>query len=105
MANTINALNYDEWAAYGLADYGDFSDGITECNMWEDSFSGHGEWWFAAEEPLPNGDYVIYFGSWGNDNSPGASMYTHAEMFESKEEFDARVKDWENQPEWIGEDL
>ena len=46
-----------------------------------------------------------YFGTWGNDNSPGASTYTHAEIFNMDDAADAaeyqkRVKHWESQPEW-----
>ena len=103
MPFTINAFNHAEWVQHGLADYCDFADQISECNVGEDTFSGFGEWFFVPEEPLPNGDKVIYFGSWGNDNSPGASSYTNAEIFESTEEaeFQRRVKHWESQPEYV----
>jgi len=105
MPFTINAFNHDEWKHHGLADYGDFADKITECNVDEDEFSGNGEWFFVPDEPLPNGDRVIYFGSWGNDNSPGASSYTNAEIFDAVDpdhliEFSQRVDHWENQPEF-----
>jgi len=58
---------------------------------------------------MPTGEHVIYFGSWGNDNSPGASSYTHAEIFDMPDKADAaafakRVKKWESQPEFVGED-
>lgn len=109
MPFTINAFNLDEWERHGLADFGDFADQITECNTGEDSFSGFGEWYFVPDEPLPNGDRVIYFGSWGNDNSPGASMYTNAEIFDVLDpnqliEFSKRVDHWESQPEYIETD-
>ena len=83
MSFTISAFNHDDWNRYGLSDYGDFADQITEVNVSEDSFSGFGEWFFVPTEPLSNGDRVIYFGSWGNDNSPGASAYTNAEIFDA----------------------
>ena len=72
MPFTINAFDNVEWKRYGLADYEDFAEQISECNMGEDPSSGYCEWYFVPDEPLPNGDQVIYFGSWGNDNSPGA---------------------------------
>ncbi len=102
----INAFNHEEWKRHGLAEYGEFADRITECNVGEDSYSGYGEWFFVPDEPLPNGDRVIYFGSWGNDNSPGASTYTNAEIFDALDpdqlvEFSKRVDHWENQPEHI----
>ena len=109
MSVTINAFDHQEWHRLGLADFGDFADQITECNVGEDSFSGYGEWFFVQDEPLPTGERVIYFGSWGNDNSPGASSYTHAELFDMADEADAaafakRVKKWESQPEFLDHD-
>jgi hypothetical protein len=106
MPFTINAFDHEEWKRHGLADFGDFADRITECNIGEDSFSGFGEWFFVPDEPLPNGDRVIYFGSWGNDNSPGASTYTNAEIFDALDpdqlvEFSRRVDHWESQPEHL----
>lgn len=108
MSFTINAFNHQEWHRLGLADFSAFADEITECNMGEDAFSGYGEWFFVADEPLPTGDRVIYFGSWGNDNSPGASSYTHAEVFDLADEADAaafarRVQEWESLPEFLSE--
>lgn len=106
MPFTINAFNHVEWERHGLADYCVFADQFTECNVGEDSFSGFGEWFFVPDEPLPNNDRVIYFGSWGNDNSPGASTYTNAEIFNGDDpvdlaEFHERVKHWETQPESV----
>lgn len=105
MAFTVNAFNHAEWQRYGLQDYGAFADQVSECNVGEDAFSGYGEWFYIPDEPLPNNDRVIYFGTWGNDNSPGASSYTHAEIFDTDDPVDAakyqkRVKEWESQPEW-----
>lgn len=109
MAFTVTAFNHHEWQHLGLADYGDFADQVSECNVGEDAFSGFGEWFYVPDEPLPNNDRVIYFGSWGNDNSPGASSYTHAEIFnmdapDDAAEYEKRVKDRESQPEWDEED-
>ena len=109
MSFTISAFNHDDWNRCSLADFSDFADQIAEVNVSEDAFSGFGDWFFVPNEPLPNGDRVIYFGSWGNDNSPGASMYTHAEIFDALDpdqliEFSKRVDHWENQPEFAEED-
>lgn len=105
MSFTINAFKHEEWQRLGLADFADFADRITECNVGEDSFSGYGEWFYVPDEPLPNGDWVIYHGTWGNDNSPGASMYTYAEIFDGSDpdemaEFALRQRDWESKPEY-----
>lgn len=106
MCFTITAFNHEEWSRLGLADFGDFADMITECSVGEDAFSGFGEWFFIPNDPLPNNDRVIYFGSWGNDNSPGASCYTCAEVFDMNDaedaaEFQERNKEWAAKPEWI----
>jgi hypothetical protein len=105
MSFTICAFNHREWKRCKLADYGDFADQTTECNQGEDAFSGYGEWFHIPDDPLPGNDRVIYFGTWGNDNSPGASSYTHAEIFDMDDSDDAakyakRVQEWESQPEW-----
>src|SRR5579863_1331539 len=106
MPFTICAFNQAEWDHFGLADFSDFAEMISECNVGEDSFSGFGEWFFAPDEPLPSGHRVIYFGSWDNDNSPGASTYTHAELFDmadvdDAEAFERRAENWENEPEHV----
>ena len=105
MGYTICASNHAEWFRLGLAEFSEFSECINECNMGEDEFSGYGEWWYVPDEPLPSGERVIYFGSWGNDNSPGASHYTFATLFaasdpEEMAEFTLRVQNLEAQPEF-----
>jgi hypothetical protein len=104
MAFTITAFNHKEWARYGLQEFGDFADQVGECNMGEDAFSGYGEWFYIPDEPLANNDRVIYFGTWGNDNSPGASSCTYAEIFDmdcEAAEYQKRIKHWESQPELV----
>lgn len=106
MSFTINAFNHTEWERLGLADFGDFADQISECNQSEYGDGQlEGEWFFVPDAPLPNGDRVIYFGSWGNNNSPGASSYTNAEIFDGTDpnelaEFTLRVQEWEGRPEY-----
>ena len=77
MAFTICAFNHREWARYNLANFEDFADMISECNQGEDAFSGFGEWFYVPDERLANNDAVIYFGTWGNDHSPG-DIVVHA---------------------------
>lgn len=105
MSFTVNAFNHAEWRRLGLADFAQYAEKISECNMGEDAFSGYGEWFYVPDEPLPNGDRVIYFGSWGNDNSPGASSYTYATIFDGHDpddmaNFALRVRELESQPEF-----
>lgn len=108
MSFTVNAFDQAEWNHHGLSDFSDFAEMISECNVGEDAFSGFGEWFFVPDEPLSNGDRVIYFGSWGNDNSPGASMYTNAELFDMNDSQDSaafveRLQHWQSQAECIEE--
>jgi hypothetical protein len=108
MSLNVTAFNHHEWERYGLADYEDFADRISECNVGEDASSGYGEWFYVPDERLPTNDAVIYFGSWGNDNSPGASSYTHAEIFDMDDRDDAaeyskRVREWRQQPQCLAE--
>jgi hypothetical protein len=120
MPNTICAAKHAEWEENSLADYGDFSDMVEFVNQGEDAFSGYGEWYYIPDEVLPpmqGVDYegktpnerAIYFGTYGNDNSPGASHYTYAEIFdmddeEDAAEFEARKAEWEAKPEYIETD-
>jgi len=83
MPVTINAFNHAKWERHGLKDYADFTECVTLCDQSEYGDGQlEGEWFFIDDEPLPNGRRVIYHGSFGNDNAPGASMYTHAEIFD-----------------------
>lgn len=108
MSFVINAFNHREWRCRGLAEYEDFADMVTECNVGEDAFSGYGEWFYIPDQRLPGNQAVVYFGSWGNDHGPGASMYTNAALFDMDDpddsaEFARTVARWQRQPEWIGE--
>ena len=115
MAFTVKASDHAEWEQNSLADYGDFSDMVEYCNQGEDAFSGYGDWYYIPDDPLaPMKDVreykanerVIYFGSYGNDNSPGASHYTYAEIFDMDDEDDAaefekRKAEWEASEEYL----
>lgn len=106
MSFSLTAFHHAEWQRHGLQDFSEFADRITECNVGEDAFSGFGEWFYIPDEPLPNGDWVIYHGSWSNDNSAGASMHTSAEIFDGSDfdelaEFTLLCKHWEAMPEYV----
>lgn len=106
MSITVHAFNHREWVKRGLASFGHFADRITHRNVGkEDDGSSYGEWFYASDEPLPNGDRVIYFGSWGSNHSPGAPTHTHAQIFAASDpdelaEFTLRVQHWQSQPEF-----
>lgn len=118
MAFTVCASSHEKWEQNSLEDFADFSDKIEWRNQEEiGDGGGRGEWFYIPEEKLPpmkGVDYerkepnerVIYFGTYGNDNSPGADAYTYAEIFdmddpEDAEEFEKRSQEWENDPEYL----
>ena len=114
MSININAFDHREWASHNLQDYGDFSDRISECNQEEMGDHTIGEWFYIPDEPLsitkdnPNERRVIYNGTWGNDNSPGASSYTWATIYDMTDpddvaEYEKLKKQMEDAPEWLTE--
>ncbi len=113
MSITMHAHDHKDWEVYKLADYGDFSECISECNVRDDyADSTAGDWFYVPDETLTNeqGTFrVIYYGSWSNYNSPGASHYTHAELYDvadedDMEQFEKDKSHWEGLPESIESD-
>ena len=109
MSLNLTGWNHREWEKLGLEDYGQFCHKSTECNVGEDHYSGYGRWFYIPEKPLANNTAVVYWGTWGNDNSPGASSYTYAEIFdlsdkEDAQEYKERKEYWEGQPEYVEEE-
>jgi hypothetical protein len=106
----MHVANFDhkEWDRLNLQDYSEFSEKITECDQRELGDCTAGNWYYIPDEPVTNENgvfKVIYHGSWGNYNSPGASSYTYAELFDTTdpddmEDFEKQKKNWENSPEW-----
>jgi len=114
MSDTLNAFDHKRWAEEKLQDYGEFADRTGECNQLEEGDGTSGEWFYIPDDPLPELEHepgerrVIYHGSWGNYNSPGASSYTYATIYympEDQEEYEADKKKWEEAPEWAQQDM
>lgn len=110
MPFTVNAFNHAEWERHSLQDFGDFSESVEYVNQQPDfGDCDCGDWYFIPDDPLPYGERVIYFGSFGNDHSPGASVYTYAELFDMDDEddtaeFERRKRCWESAPEYLDSD-
>ena len=110
MSFTVNAFNHAEWERYSLQDFGDFSELVEYVNQRPDyGDSDCGDWFYIPDEPSPANDRVIYFGSFGNDHSPGASIFTYAELFnmdheEDAAEFERRKQCWKSVPEYLESD-
>lgn len=118
MSITVQGHNYHDWEQHSLQDFGDFSDMVAYVNQSEDGFGGgKGEWFYIPDEVLPpmkDVDYgdqkpnerAIYFGTFSNSHSPGASHYTYAEIYDMDDEDDAKAFEeekakWEEQEEYL----
>jgi hypothetical protein len=111
MSVNFCAFNHRDWSAYNLADYGDFAECVEWVNQQEDGCDQlRGEWWYSPDEVVTvdrQGTFrVIYYGSFGNYNSPGASSYTYAELYDVADADDVAdyakaVERWEGFPEYL----
>ena len=104
MSTTYNAFDHKGWASAGLKDFAAFSDMIEYVNQSEYGDGQlEGEWFFADDEHLPDGSFAIYWGTFGNDNSPGADSYTYAEVYSQDEieEYDTAVREWVAKEEYL----
>jgi hypothetical protein len=99
-SESVCASDHRRWQALGLQDYEKFSDKTTDRNQVDCGDHSEGLWFYVQESPLPDGSYVIYYGSWGNYNSPGADNYTHAELYDTQEEQRHDAAEWQARPEW-----
>lgn len=102
----IEASNYKQWKKFSLLDYADYADCVTYCNQSEYGDGQlSGDWYYVDDEKR-----VVYVGSFGNDNAPGADHYTSAEVFMGDEEltgemtYAERVAELEAMPEYAPTD-
>ena len=79
------ASDHMSWNGAGLEDFEKFSEMVEYINQTELGDGQHeGEWYYSDDENL-----TIYHGTFGNDNSPGASDYTYATVFDDIAEYEA----------------
>jgi hypothetical protein len=80
-----------------LKDFGDFADCVEYVNQREYGDGQlEGQWWYDDDEHS-----TIYYGSFGNDNSPGASSCTYAEVYDDKTEYLLACAEWMAAPEYL----
>lgn len=77
-----------------LMRYEQFSDKITYVNQKDIGDCYKGSWFYGDDENL-----VIYYGTFGNFNSPGSRMET--EEFETQKEYQTMLAKWKNLPEYL----
>lgn len=81
-------------------DFSDYADCVTYCNRSEYGDGQlEGEWYYCDDV-----NCVIYSGSFGNYNAPGASGYTHCDLYETRQAYEDDKAAWEAEPEYEGED-
>lgn len=97
---SYNAFNHKEWDDAGLKDFSDFSELVDYVNQEEFGDSARGEWFYGDDE-----NRTLYWGTFADDHSPGASQYTSAEIFETDEEYKAKLAEWEALPEYVEEEI
>ena len=99
MSDHYCAFDHEEWDSAGLKDYGDFAECVSYVNQREyGDGSLAGGWYYCDDETR-----TIYSGSFGNDNSPGASMYTYADVYgeEEADEYAADKARWDAKDEYL----
>ena len=95
----VSGTDYKLWDALGLDAI--MNDGkMTYVNQREDGFETLAGDWFIAD----GARRIIISGSFGNDHSPGASHYTHAEVYADEESYREDLAVWEAAEEYIETD-
>lgn len=99
---TVCASDYKRWSELRLPYYCNHSEEWSYYNQIDIGDKLEGNWYWVPDKPkLPNGDYVVIVGTFGNYNSPGHSHWTQAIMFESKLEFLDYVQELKEYPEYL----
>lgn len=94
LLNAFNDRKY--WAEYKLKDFGDYAEMVEYVNDRPDCFdSNRGDWFYGDDERK-----ILYSGTYGNDHSPGASMYTYAEIL-TPEEYRQALEKWNKAPAYL----
>lgn len=94
----LNAHNdRAEWESRGLKEFGDYAESVEYVYDQPDyEGSNRGEWFYADDETQ-----TLYTGTYGNDHSPGASMYTWAEIFTDADIYRFHVDKWNKAPAYV----
>ena len=90
------AWDHKEWDAAGLDAILDRHE-MEYVNQEDDGPDQlRGEWYVADDDA-----HIIIYGTFGNDNSPGASSYTYADVYDDEEGYRAELAEWEDKPEYL----
>jgi len=78
-----------------IKDFNEYCEWVTYCNQDDDFDQLMGDWYY-----LDDMHNTIYYGVFGNDNSPGASRYTWHKKYDSLQEYFEDCKIWQEQREY-----
>lgn len=111
MSEHISGSDHKAWSEANLEDFGDFADCVEYVNQSEYGDGQlEGEWYYAEcdwgnpeSAGLPDDQKrgVIYWGTFGNYNSPGASHCTYAEIYDDQDEYTKDLAEWEAKEEYL----
>lgn len=114
MSVTVSARDFDGWNQYNLSDYGDYAECVEEREVRtynDDTTSGM---WFYRPDALVTDVQgqtwrVLYTGTWGNYNAPGAWDYTQAVLYDPNDpddlnEYQSDVKSLVSAPRSVDEE-
>lgn len=99
----VSACNYSQFEqTRSLPDFGEYADCVEYVNQQDCGDYTEGEWYYIPDEPLPDGYRVIFVGSFGNYNSPGADGFTKAGIYAAGDTLYEKEKAfWESCPEYL----
>lgn len=95
-SNEYYAWDHKEWEAAGLNRIQERHE-MTYVNQSPDGYECYRGEWFIADDATR----TIVFGTFGNYNSPGASSYTYAQVFDNEEEYKKELAEWDAKPEYL----
>jgi len=100
MSDFFSGADHKAWADKGLKDFGDYAECVEYVEQ-EDDYgdSLRGSWFYGDEDNL-----TLYYGTFGNYNSPGASHFTYAEVYDDEDEFLDALAEWEAKEEYLDND-
>jgi hypothetical protein len=88
--------DHKEWAAAGLDAIMQAHE-MTYINQEEDGFDHLRGEWFIADDATR----TIIYGTFGNYNSPGASHYTYADVYDDETEYREELAHWASKDEYL----
>lgn len=95
-STSYRASDHKEWYDAGLEAIQEQYE-MEYCNQEDDGCDCLRGDWFIADDTTR----TIIFGTFGNYNSPGASHYTYAEVYDTEDDYREALAEWEGHPEYL----